>query len=60
MTLLKPYWVFWVEDYDNKEDPKYPLKHQSAEVTSYFNLEQNMLNELRSTYNKLNKDDANN
>ena len=57
MTLLKPFRVARIEDFDNKEDPKYPFKAGMAEITSYFNLDQNLLNEIKSSYNRLNKKD---
>ena len=55
MTLLKPFRVTRVEDFENKEDPKYPLKQGLAEITSYFNIDQNLLSEIKSGYNRLNK-----
>ena len=48
MTLLKPFRVLRVEDFDNKEDPKHPLKIGTKESTSFFNIDQALLNDLKS------------
>ena len=37
--MLKPFRVFRIEDYDNKEDPKVPKMIGQAETTQMFNIE---------------------
>jgi hypothetical protein len=39
MTLLRPFRVYRVEDFDNKEDPKFPFKINTPEATNYFNVD---------------------
>lgn len=50
-TLLHPFRVCRVEDFDNKEDPKTPLKLGSHEVSSYFDIENQLLLDLKSARN---------
>lgn len=57
MTLCKPFRVNRVEDFDNKEDPKTPLKINDPESTRHFCVEQTLINDLRAAHNILNKND---
>lgn len=46
-TLLKPFRVHRIEDFENKEDPKNPLQRGNSEMTKFFNIEGNLLNTLK-------------
>ncbi len=47
LTLLKPFKVYKIEDFENKEDPKAPKMIGSPEISQYFNVDQNLLIELK-------------
>tara|TARA_B110000285_G_C14567216_1_gene356222 strand:+ start:83 stop:214 length:132 start_codon:yes stop_codon:yes gene_type:complete len=43
--------VYRIEDFDNKEDPKTPLKINQPEISSYFDIENQLLLDLKSAKN---------